>query len=762
MSEHRTDPLIGSVLDGRYDVRARLARGGMSTVYRAVDQRLDREVALKVLYPHLAEDPELVARFEQEAKTAARLSHPHVVNVLDQGVDRHEDGDVAYLAMEYVPGYTLRTVLQRQGALTPRIALAYLDAIVDGLAAAHAAGLVHRDMKPENVLVSRDGRIKVADFGLARAATHHTGTGATLVGTVAYISPELVKGSPADERSDIYAVGIMLFEMLTGHQPYTGASPIQVAYQHINAHVPAPSESVPGLAEDLDELVLWCTSQDPQQRPSDASALLTELRQVRMSLTDEDLDFEGGLPRSAPSRGESPDDGQDSPTETVTWGAPAGGQTNDEEPVAVPHAGVGEDEEDWSEDFGRTEALGSDHTEVIGVHPTIALGSDSTSVLPRMRPDEDSSVDGTTDIPARPEHRPTAGSSTAAPDDLSGVDRPSGRLLPSVPVRSGRAPSARQQRRQAARAARTPTEDLGRTSPRRWWIWGAVLLILTALLALLGWFFGSGPGGLVSVPDVQGHSRASAVQELDALGVGYALTAVHHDLVAEDSVVETEPAAGTEVRRWSTVLVTVSQGPELFAVPDLTGHTAASAQTELGDRSLRLGQVERSYSDTVEQGLVLRQDPAAGTELRRDHAVSVVVSNGPEPVSVPDLAGKTVSQARAELEALGLQMEVVAMEHSTSVQAGMVSAQQPADGELVPGETVQVTESLGPRMVEVPDLIDLEVEQARQLLEDAGFEVEETTILGDLFSDGSGRVRSQNPDAGAEAAEGSTVHLLVF
>lgn len=752
--------MIGSVLDGRYDVRARLARGGMSTVYRAVDLRLDREVALKVLYPHLAEDPALVVRFEQEAKTAARLSHPHVVNVLDQGVDRHDDGDVAYLAMEYVPGYTLRTVLQRQGALTPRIALAYLDAIVDGLAAAHAAGLVHRDMKPENVLVSRDGRIKVADFGLARAATHHTGTGATLVGTVAYISPELVKGAPADERSDIYAVGIMLYEMLTGRQPYSGSSPIQVAYQHIHDQVPAPSDAAPGLAEDLDELVLWCTSQDAQDRPADASALLTELRQVRVSLRDEDLDFEGASPTPVRGLGPAgPDDGRHGETETVALGAPGDGTTGGSYAEGTHPADQGENEDAWDADPGRTEALGGDPTEEIGAHPTVTLGSESTTALPRPGPGSATGTADTAALPARPAHRPTAGTASSEP----GGDRPAGRLFPTVQDgASGRAPSARQQRRQAARSARTPTEDLGRTSPRRWWIWGALLLILTAMLALLGWFFGSGPGGLVSVPDVQGHSRAAAVQELDALGVGYTLTAVHHDLVAQDSVVQTEPTAGTQVRRWSTVLVTISQGPQLFVVPDLTGQTEESARTELEGASLRLGQVERSFSDTVERGLVLRQEPAADTELRRDHAVSVVVSDGPAPVAVPDLTGMTVSQARAELEELGLLMEVVDSAHSTSVQTGMVSAQQPAEGELVPGETVEVTESLGPRMLEVPDLMDLEVEQARQLLEEAGFEVEETTILGDLFSDGSGRVRSQNPDAGTEAAEGSTVHLLVF
>lgn len=754
VSEHRTDPLIGSVLDGRYDVRARLARGGMSTVYRAVDLRLDREVALKVLYPHLAEDPALVARFEQEAKTAARLSHPHVVNVLDQGVDRDAGAgnEIAYLAMEYVPGYTLRTVLQRQGRLTPRIALAYLDAIVDGLAAAHAAGLVHRDMKPENVLVSRDGRIKVADFGLARAATHHTGTGATLVGTVAYISPELVQGSPADERSDVYAVGIMLYEMLTGEQPYTGSSPIQVAYQHINSEVPPPSRAVPGLAEDLDELVLWCTSPDAQDRPSDAGALLSELRQIRMSLPDAALDFEGPAPAAAtpPEGASEPDDGPAGEAGTLAGGA-----------APVPPGGrpAGEDEDHG--DFGHPEDINaahspgedSDHaaTEEIGAHPTEALGTSRTTVLPRGG---SSSVP----LPARPARPPALG-----PEGERGQDaQQAGRVLPVTEARTPRTPSPRQQRRQAARAARTPTEDLGRTSPRRWWIWGAVLLILTALLVLLGWFFGSGPGGIVAVPDVEGHSRAAAVQELEALGVGYALAAVHHDVVAADSVVETDPAAGTEVRRWSTVLVTVSQGPELFAVPDLSGQTQDQAYQELTSTQLRLGQVSREHSETVDEGLVLDQDPAPGTELRRDHQVSVVLSDGPEPVAVPDLRGMTVGQAREAAAEVGLELEVQGSEHSATVAAGRVSSQAPAEGELTPGETVQVTESLGPRMVEVPDLTDLEVDEARQVLEEAGFEVEETTILGDLFGDGTGRVRSQNPEPSTEAEEGSTVHLLVF
>ncbi|MDN6179376.1 MAG: protein kinase, partial [Micrococcaceae bacterium] len=261
------------MIDGRYRIVERLAVGGMSTVYLATDIRLERNVALKILHPHLAEDPVLVERFRAEAITAAGFSHPHIVGVLDTGVDGH----TAYLAMELVNGHTLRDLLKSQGRMAPRQALALLDAVVEGLAAAHAAGLVHRDIKPENVLLSNSGQIKLADFGLARAASNQTSTG-NLIGTVAYVSPELVTGAPADARSDIYAVGIMLYEMLTGRQPFVAEAPIAIAYQHVSNDVPAPSLLLPNLAADLDELVEFCTRKEPEDRPQDAEALLGEIR----------------------------------------------------------------------------------------------------------------------------------------------------------------------------------------------------------------------------------------------------------------------------------------------------------------------------------------------------------------------------------------------------------------------------------------------------------------------------------------------------
>lgn len=356
MTDSSQDALIGTVLDRRYRVAERLARGGMSTVYRAVDTRLERDVAMKVLYPHLAEDPELVNKFEREAKMAAALNHPHVVNVYDQGIDVGPEGRLAYLVMEYVPGVTLRTVLGRRPALTPHLTLVYLLALVDGLAAAHKAGMVHRDIKPENVLVSREGDIKVADFGLARATTSHTGTGAALMGTVAYVSPELVSGAQADQRSDVYAVGIMMFEMLTGRQPFTGESAMQVAFQHINGRVPAPSALAPGLAESLDDVVLWCTNPDPENRPLDAHQLFEQLSLLRERLTEAELEYSMPqisddeatvvLDTSSPSSGDLPtslaisDDANTATHEAAAPGAPAAmpntqGEDSDDPATAI-------------------------------------------------------------------------------------------------------------------------------------------------------------------------------------------------------------------------------------------------------------------------------------------------------------------------------------------------------------------------------------------------------------------------------------------
>jgi len=302
--------LIGRTLDGRYAVQSRLAQGGMATVYRAWDNRLDRLVALKVIDPELARHPEYVARFIREAKSAARLSHPNIVAVYDQS----GQPPLAYLAMEYVPGETLRQLLGRRGRLAPREALEVLDAMLAGLAAAHRAGIVHRDVKPENVLLndavlnSRQGSyaaaVKVTDFGLARTATADQGPGTTLasslggavpggglIGTVSYLAPELVQSGTCDARSDVYSAGIVLFELLTGRKPFTGGSPMEIARRHVTERVPAPSLLLPGLDPALDALVASATARDPNVRPADATAFREQVRAVYANLPDTALNF---------------------------------------------------------------------------------------------------------------------------------------------------------------------------------------------------------------------------------------------------------------------------------------------------------------------------------------------------------------------------------------------------------------------------------------------------------------------------------------
>ncbi|MCG2623838.1 Stk1 family PASTA domain-containing Ser/Thr kinase [Arthrobacter sp. I2-34] len=700
MQEHVADPLAGAIVDGRYRIISRLARGGMSTVYLATDNRLDRPVALKILYPHLAADRFFLERFEREAKSAARLSHPHVVGVLDQGYD----GDIAYLAMEYVPGHTLRDTLNEKGALTPRLALALLDPVVEGLAAAHQAGLVHRDVKPENVLMSSDGRIKIGDFGLARAASASNST-ATLIGTVAYIAPELVSNAAADARSDIYSVGIMLFEMLTGRQPFTGESSIQIAYQHVNSSVPLPSSVVPGLAPDLDELVQWCTARDPDQRPHSATALLGELRHIRTTLSDRELDFRAAM--AGPAVGGVP--GSDT------------GRLGTQPINTLPAAAGAAAADDHSEDPNRT--------------TVIAPSYQRTTAIPR------------TPLPQGPV-RPQV------PDGT----------LPAVPgAARPRGLSKRQERaweRERARQARRPAVALRPGNRRRRGVvWAVVLTLLAVLAATAGWFFGMGPGAPISIPDVTGRSSADAQALLQQRGLEFSLNEVFDEQIERGLAVGTVPSPPAQVRWFEPVTLIVSKGPELFEVPKVLGLTEEQAKAKLQAANLTAGQITREYHASAPAGSILGQDPSAGEHLRRGSAIDLTASAGPEPFDVPDVTGESVEDATSDLQREGLKVSIAQDRvYDREVDAGKVVSQSPASGTVVPGDTVTLTLSLGPRMVDVPSVVGQSVRDARRTLEDLGFEVD---VRNFFFGGDDATVRSQDPDGGT-APEGSVITLRAF
>ncbi len=702
VQDYTSDALIGTLVDNRYLVRSKLARGGMSTVYLATDRRLERDVALKVLHPHMAGDPQFLDRLGREAKAAARLSHPHVVGVLDQG----EDGPLAYLVMEYIKGHTLRDVLKEKGALTPRLALALIDPVVEGLGAAHAAGLIHRDVKPENVLIAEDGRINIGDFGLARAITTTTSTGA-LIGTVAYLSPELVMGRQADARSDIYSLGIMLYEMITGRQPFDGEVPIQVAYQHVNSSVGPPSALVPGLAAELDELVQWCTANDPDKRPVDGNALLSELRHIRTNLSDAELDVHppAALPPAAA-------------TATATATA----------------------------DDAHTELLGRlpQPTEVIG------RGSNPTTVL-AGRPG--------TDAPPAHAARPGAYGPLAAPEERDFGDyadaAPEGQ--PAASKRAQRKQD-RDEEKARQRAAATPSRSLRPGNPRRRGLAWILLLVLVALLAAgAGWFFGMGPGSPGTIPQLANKTVAEAQQLLRTAGFQSTIKDVFNDDVPPGLVVGSEPPAGQVIRKFEPVSLAVSKGPEQFPLPDLAGKSLDDAKTALNGAGMALGPVTETYDDTAAAGTVLAQQPPKDTPARHGTPVALTVSKGPQPIPVPDVRGKDADRAAEILQAAGLKPVVVPEPvFDRKTPKGAVVSQDPAAGNLRKGGEVSLTISKGPRLVEVPSFIGKQVDQARKALEQLGFEVRVNNILGGFF----GTVRDQEP-VNKKVPEGSVVTLTV-
>ncbi|MET9578230.1 Stk1 family PASTA domain-containing Ser/Thr kinase [Streptomyces massasporeus] len=639
------DPLVGQVLDGRYRIDSRIAVGGMATVYRAVDTRLDRVLALKVMHPSLAVDASFVERFIREAKSVARLAHPNVVQVFDQG----NDGSYVYLAMEYVAGCTLRDVLRERGALQPRAALDILEPVLAALGAAHRAGFVHRDMKPENVLIGDDGRVKVADFGLVRAVDTVTNTTGTVLGTVSYLAPEQIEDGTADPRVDVYACGVMLYEMLTGDKPHDGDSPAVILYKHLHEDVPPPSAAVPGMAYELDEMVASATARTPAVRPYDAVALLAQVRDGRGRLSEEQLD-------------------------------------------AVP-----------------PQALAVDHDN----------GDDRTTVIPRAL---------TTPRPL-PAHEDDEASRAS-------LDRTSRFASPPPPPPSRR---------------RRPGFRRGPAA-----IAVAVLLVLGLGAGI--WYINSGQ--FTKVPPLLAKTQAQAEDRLEDAGLEVGeVSHAHSDTVKRGTIIGSNPEPGARIRLNDSVSFTISDGPETVRVPALAGRKLEEARDQLRRDGLEPGMVTRKFSDDVPRGSVISARPADGTKVRAGTAVALVVSKG-SPIDIPDVTGSDEAEARSELTEAGLEVKIATERvNSSEYDKGQVVRQTPKPGgTAAEGDTVTLTLSKGPEMIEVPDVVGDSVDDARQALEGAGFEVDEDRGLFGIFGD---EVKSQSVEGGQTAPKGSTITIKI-
>ncbi|MCW2694730.1 MAG: serine/threonine protein kinase [Mycobacterium sp.] len=611
-------PLTGRLLDSRYLVGDLVATGGMAAVYRAQDTRLDRGVAVKVLHGALAEDPDFVHRFHDEAKAAAGISHPHVVAVTDQGVeggvterDGSRRGGIVFLVMEFVAGRTLRQVLADRGRLTPRQALEVLGPVAAALAAAHARGIVHRDVKPENILLGDDGRVVVTDFGLARAvtATPRTAAAGLLLGTVAYVAPEQVTTGAADARTDVYAAGCVLYEMLTGRPPYEAATPLAVAYRHVNDRVPAPS-ATPGVPADLDDLVARCTEPDPGGRPADGFALG---RLVRAA----------GGPAAAPSR----------ESEDATVVLPAG---DPDATRALPRPDTATralplDPAARAAALAHSPHPGTSVVRPDGSHPTAALPLGGKAPRRRRRwiiglvvlvLALGAAGGGWWGLVGRFTRAPSlaglapAQAQTALTRDHLGFaeDAPTY----SETVQAGLV------------AAQTPGAGAHLTRGR----------VVHVRLS-------QGPERY-AVPHVVGLSQDAARAKLDAahLVVG-TVTQQYSDSVSGGTVLAQNPPPDLPVKPGTSVTLTVSQGPAPVTVQDQTGRPYDAAAALLTGLGLKVTRGD-AFSDTVPSGTVISQSPASGT-LTRNSTVTLTVSKGPQVTTVPDVTGLALTDARTKL-----------------------------------------------------------------------------------------------------------------
>ena len=614
--------LAGKVIAERYLIRSLVADGGMASVYLAHDNVLEREVALKVIHPHLAKDKSFVDKFRREAKVAAKLSHPNLVNVFDQGTD----GDVIFLVMEYVPGITLRDAMNDFGALDANKTLDIIEPLTSGLAAAHAAGILHRDLKPENVFLSDGGKVKLGDFGLARAITQHTQTG-SVVGTVAYLSPELVLRGQADARSDVYSLGVMIFEMLTGSQPYQGEQAVQIAYQHANDNIPAPSSVKSTVPELLDEIVLWATARNPAHRPASAEALLPVISRARSDL----------------SRGLSTSLQQIDKTARIDF---------DEEFVAPAGA-----------------------TEVISVDDLGSAGP-RTEFASKLRNANSRSKFWLSLFTVLALFG-GAGSGwwfSSGPGGLAVVPELTGRTLEAATEALTPLEVVIEQAEE--NSATVPVGEVSRTDPAA----GSRVFkgsTVTIYLSL-------GPKQL-QVPDAIGLSTQEARQLVSDSGFTVGNIGNFFSPEPIGQVFGLSAPAGAILNQGSVLDVLVSLGP----LPEVSGLLVEDARALLSEVDVRVEELEVFNNEVPigsAVGLVLAKTP-----LPEGGLVTLEISKGPEIVIMPNVVGETIAAAKTLLENLGLRVVIDTNQLSSNFGIAKVRSQNPSAGsEARVGDSVTI------------------------------------------------------------------------
>ena len=602
MATDSNDRLVGTVLDDRYQIKSRIARGGMAKVYLAQDIRLERLVAIKIMHDHLADDTDYAARFIREARHTARLAHPNIMSVFDQG---HVD-DTLYLVMEYLPGMTLRDLLNDFGTLTVEQSLDIATAVLQGLSVAHREGILHRDVKPENVILVNDGRIKIGDFGLARPVNNSTDTGKSLLGTVAYIAPELLTRTTADNRSDLYSVGIMLYEMLTGRQPFVGDTPMQVAVQHAQQPMPFAAELNPTVSRAVDDVIQWATHKEPADRPIDARTMLDALTHALRRL----------------------DSTTEAPTRVIDSARPSESiEDSRETQQALPRlqtaraAGASDptDTPQTSRDSRRSRRVGA-----IVLAAVLLFGGAGSVWWFFAGP----------------------GSVTASATVLGMTEEAASAALTSAGFVVVPPNTEAYNTEIAAGLVITTSPEITAGMPK-----GTEVHLVVSL----------GPEP-IEFPNFDGITTVDFSSQLAKLGIAVVDTAkeFHATLVAGTVISVTTAdgapiAVGDTVYAGESVIVTESVG----TVPSVKGMTIEQATATLATVDLAVkGKPVEEFSSSIPLGRVISVTSTNGV-LRPGGSVSLVVSKGPELIAIPSITGLTIAAALNALEELGFDVVVV-------------------------------------------------------------------------------------------------------
>jgi len=621
-----TGPRNGELLDDRYRVERPIARGGMSTVYRCVDTRLGRNVAAKVLAPELSADPAARSHFKREARAMAQLSHPCLVNVYDTG----SDGAYDFLIMELITGGTLRELTAERGPMPPHAATAVMAPVLTGLALAHRAGMVHRDIKPDNILINGDHQVKLSDFGLVRAASTSVTGSHKIAGTVAYLSPEQVTGAPIGPASDVYSAGIVLFELLTGQTPFSGADVYEHAQARVTGIVPPPSTLIDGVPHLFDHLIATATAREPEERFSDAQEFLDALEDVARELKLPA--YEVPVPENTAAR-----------------------------------------------------RAGSNLTAATDV---LTRTGSETAVLPAAAPSAPNPE--TAVLPA------SGGASELAQYVQPRQPAPEPTYEPEVTE---------------------PPEKISNRSVGKFIAWFVVVALIAAAVGVGGWWFGSGRYG--ELPEITGLSQEVASAQIENAGFEPAVVEVYDNDIPKGQATGTDPKTGERQVRGRSVALFISLGkPTVPAIP--ASGSAGEFEAALKDRTLTPVLGDTVYSDSVAEGLVATSSPAPGEEVSVGSSVTVHLSKGKKPVTIPDIVGKKLEDAIDALKQAGLDLGETTKEFSSKIPGGSVIASSPKASETIgSGSSVDLVVS---NALTVPDVSGKTVSEALATLKEAGFE----------------------------------------